>query len=311
MAACSRWPCREATARRRYANARCCGRCLYGWRRFGCLIGATERAAQLMLEHVKRELLLNPRLAKDFPEVVYPLRRLEDNARRCKGQLWGDVQTLVDWGPTRITFPTIPKSKVSGSTLTVSGLTGSLRGQSHGLATGEIIRPQFILADDLSTRESAFSKIQTEQRLGIINGDLLGMAGPGETVSCVMPCTVIAPGDLADQLLSRDKNPQWQGERTRMVYAFPTAEKLWETYRQLREDSFRADGDGQRGHRILQGAPRRDGRRRHRGVARAIQPRRAFSAVQHAMNLKFRNEEAFMAEMQNDPKPPALPARWC
>jgi hypothetical protein len=196
---------------------------LYGFRRFGCLIGSTERAAQLMLEHVKRELLFNPLLAKDFPEVVYPLRRIEDNARRCKGQLWGDVQTLVDWGPTRITFPTIPKSKVSGSTLTVSGLTGALRGQSHVLASGEIIRPQFILADDLSTRESAFSKIQTEQRLGIINGDLLGMAGPGQTVSCVMPCTVIAPSD-----------------------------------------------------------------------------------VQHAQNLRFRNTEAFEAEMQNSPRPPAI-----
>jgi hypothetical protein len=37
---------------------------LYGFRRFGCLIGATERAAELMLEHVKRELLFNERLAK-------------------------------------------------------------------------------------------------------------------------------------------------------------------------------------------------------------------------------------------------------
>ena len=264
-----------------------------------------------MLEHVKRELLLNPRLAKDFPEVVYPLRRLEDNARRCKGQLWGDVQTLVDWGPTRITFPTIPKSKVSGSTLTVSGLTGSLRGQSHGLATGEIIRPQFILADDLSTREIAFSKIQTEQRLGIINGDLLGMAGPGETVSCVMPCTVIAPGDLADQLLSRDKNPQWQGERTRMVYSFPTAEKLWETYRQLREDSFRADGDGRRGHRFY---------REHRaemdeGATVAWperfnqdefqrRPTRDEPEIQERGGFHGRNAERPQA-------PRRLPARWC
>ena len=49
---------------------------LYGHRRFGCLIGATERDACRMLEHVKKELLGNPKLSEDFPEVCYPLRRL-------------------------------------------------------------------------------------------------------------------------------------------------------------------------------------------------------------------------------------------
>jgi hypothetical protein len=278
---------------------------LYGFRRFGCLIGATERAAELMLEHVKRELLFNERLAKDFPEVVYPLRRLEDNARRAKGQLWDGAQTLIDWSATRLTFPTCPKSKISGSTLTVAGLTGSLRGQSHVLASGEIIRPTFILADDPSTREASESKIQTAQRVAILNADLLGMAGPGQTVAAVVPCTVIANGDMADQLLDRDKNPQWQGERTKMVYALPTNEALWQEYRQSREDSFRNDGDG---HQAT------DFYREHRAEmdegATVAWPERfnadELSAVQHAMNLKFRNEAAFMAEYQNNPKPPAV-----
>jgi hypothetical protein len=278
---------------------------LNGYRRFGCLIGATERDACRMLEHAKKELLHNTLLAKDFPEVCYPLRRLEDNARRCKGQLWDGAQTSVEWGPTRITFPTIPKSKVSGSTLTVAGLTGALRGQSHVLQSGEIIRPTFILADDPQTREAAFSKIQTEQRLAIINGDLLGMAGPGQTVACVVPTTVIAGSDVADQLLDRTRNPQWQGERTRMVYSFPTNEKLWQTYRDMREDAFRNDGDGSQASAFY--AANREAMDAGAVVA---WPERfnqdELSAIQNAMNLRFRNEEAFMAEYQNDPKPPAI-----
>ena len=278
---------------------------LYGFRRFGCLIGATERDACRMLEHVKKELLHNPLLARDFPEVCYPLRRLEDNARRCKGQLWAGEQTSIDWGPTRITFPTIPKSKVCGTTLTVAGLTGALRGQSHVLQSGKIIRPTFILADDPQTRESSFSKIQTEQRLAILNGDVLGMAGPGQTVACVVPTTVISAGDMADQLLNRDKNPQWQGERTKMVYSFPTNQALWQTYRDKREDSFRSDGDGHEATEFY---------RQHRAEmdegATVAWPERfnadELSAVQHAMNLSYRNEAAFMAEYQNDPKPPAI-----
>jgi uncharacterized membrane protein YraQ (UPF0718 family) len=59
-----------------------------------------------------------------------------------------------------------------------------------------------------------------------------------------MPCTVIRNGDLADQILDRSKHPEWQGERTRLVYEFPTNEKLWAQYAQLRGDSLRNDGNG-------------------------------------------------------------------
>jgi hypothetical protein len=29
-----------------------------------------------------------------------------------------------------------------------------------------------------------------------------------------MPCTVIRPGDMADNILNRDRHPEWNGERT-------------------------------------------------------------------------------------------------
>ena len=187
---------------------------------------------------------MNPRLAKDFPEVVYPLRSLEDNARRCKGQLWGDVQTLIDWGPTRITFPTIPKSKVSGSTLTVSGLTGALRGQSHGLATGEIIRPQFILADDPRTRES---RLFQDSNRATARDNQRRLVGYGRT----------RPDDFLRHALHGDRarrpgrptleprqEPAMAGRRTRWFTLSRPRKSCGRQYRQLREDSFRADGDG-------------------------------------------------------------------
>lgn len=39
-----------------------------------------------------------------------------------------------------------------------------------------------------------------------------------------MACTKIYHGDLADQILDRKQNPEWQGECTKTVYAFPTDE---------------------------------------------------------------------------------------
>ncbi len=161
------------------------------------------------------------------------------------GQLWNGRQTLITWSADRVVFPTIPKSKVSGATLQCSGVDGALRGQMNTLADGTVIRPEVVVLDDPQMRDSAESKLQTQARLAIIQGDVLGMAGPGQSISAVCPCTVIAKDDLADQLLNRDKNPAWQGERSKMLYAMPENLKLWDEYRRLRDDSLRNDGDGQ------------------------------------------------------------------
>ncbi len=45
---------------------------------------------------------------------------------------------------------------------------------------------------------------------------------------------------MADRILDRDKHPQWQGERTKMVYSFPKNEKLWDTYAEILADSLRS-----------------------------------------------------------------------
>ena len=51
------------------------------------------------------------------------------------------------------------------------------------LADGTVIRPEVVVFDDPQTRDSAESKLQTQARLAIIEGDVLGMAGPGQSIS--------------------------------------------------------------------------------------------------------------------------------
>ena len=70
-------------------------------------------------------------------------------------------------------LPTLPDAacdgrNVSGSTVTVAGVTGALRGQSQTLATGEVIRPELVILDDPQTRESAMSPSQSAERVAII-----------------------------------------------------------------------------------------------------------------------------------------------
>ena len=60
---------------------------LYGFRGYVCLIGSAEDQAKRMLDSIRREMLGNDTLLEDFPEAIYPIRKLENNARRQIGQL--------------------------------------------------------------------------------------------------------------------------------------------------------------------------------------------------------------------------------
>ncbi len=150
--------------------------------------------------------------------------------------------------------------------------------------------------------ESAASTTQTKHRLAILNGDVLGMAGPGVKIAGFMTCTKIYHDDLADQMLDREKNPEWQGECTKMVYAFPSApesEKLWDRYAELRAEGLREGDGGKRATEFY-----RENRQQMDAGAVVAWPDRynddELSAIQHAMNLKLRDEEAFFAEYQNE-----------
>ena len=74
-------------------------------------------------------------------------------------------------------------------------------------------------------RQCHSSLTQCQQREAILASDILGMAGPGQKIAALVCCTVIRPGDMADNVLDRKKHPQWQGERTKMVDSFPSNEK--------------------------------------------------------------------------------------
>jgi len=169
-------------------------------------------------------------------------------------------------------------------------------------ADGHTVRPSLVVLDDPQTDESARSLSQCATRERILAGAVLGLAGPGKKISGIMPCTVIRPGDMADCILDREKHPDWNGERTKMVYAFPTNEKLWARYAEIRADSLRAD----KGIAEATEFYRANREAMDEGSAVAWPERfnhDELSAIQHAMNLKLQDEAAFQAEYQNEPLP--------
>ena len=274
---------------------------LTGRRKYVCLIGSAADQARNLLQGIQA-VLLRPQslLLADFPEVIYPIQALENSAHKQRGQRYLGELTFPTWTADKIVVPTIPGSPASGSVITVDGLDSNIRGQQHSTIDGRVLRPDLVLVDDPQTRESAQSLRQTTNRLAILNGDVLGLSGPGCKISGLLTCTKIYAGDLADQLLDRETTPEWQGECTKMVYSFPSNEKLWDQYAAIRAESMRIGNAGREATEFYQ---------QHQvemdvGTSVAWPARYnedEISALQHAMNLRLRNRDAFSAEYQNEP----------
>lgn len=284
------------------AECACLWAVLFGHRDFVALIGASEEHAEEMLDSLKMELEGNDQLYDDFPEVCEFIRLLEGIANRCAGQMYNLERTHIVWTAREIVLPTIPKSAASGAIIRVAGITGRIRGMKYKRADGQTVRPSLVVLDDPQTDDSARSLSQCAYRERVLAGAVLGLSGPGKKISGIMPCTVIRPADMADNILDRDKHPEWNGQRTKMIYVFPTDEKLWSRYAEVRAESLRAHGDlrDATAFYIANRAAMDEG-------AVVAWPERfnhdEASAVQHAMNLKLQDEAAFHAEYQNEPLP--------
>ncbi|MCG3178325.1 MAG: hypothetical protein BIFFINMI_00652 [Phycisphaerae bacterium] len=284
---------------------------LYGFRPFVCLIGATDERAKELLIPIKKHVLENPLLLADFAEAIYPLRSLENSSKRqlqqhCRGRL-----THVLWGQDKLVFPTIEgedlpaalreaameMSPSCGSIITTTSLDSNIRGQQHTRADGSIIRPSLVLLDDPQTRESARSSDQTRKRLELLNGDVMGMAGPGETISALCTCTVMYESDLADTLLDREKSPEWDSERTKLVHSWPKEEKMWDQYAEIR----RTSGSKAATQFYAANRTKMDAGAVIAWPARVDTKAGEISAIQNAVNLRLRMREQFPAECQNEP----------
>jgi hypothetical protein len=173
-----------------------------------------------------------------FPKSSYPIQCLDGIANRCKGQLYRGERTHIGWTAREIVLPTVAGSVASGAIIKVAGITGRIRGMKYKRADGQRAsvarRARRSANRRIGPVAFAVRNAREHSRRAV-----LGLAGPGKKISGIMPCTVIRPSDMADNILCRDKHPEWNGERTKMVYGFPSNEKLWARYAELRAESLR------------------------------------------------------------------------
>ena len=282
-------------------EAACLWALLYGHRHFVCLIGSDKDSALEMLDSIKTELENNDELFFDFPEACFPIRKLDGITHRANGQHIEGNRTEIGWSADECILPTVEGSVCSGSLIRVKGITGRIRGMKYKTKEGENIRPDLVIIDDPQTDDSAKSLSQVDTRMRILKGAIINLAGPGKKIAGVLPCTVIRPADMADQILDPDENPEWQGERMKMVYEFPKNEKIWlEDYARLLNDGYKR-GDG-----LLYATRFYEQHREEMDEGAVVAWPERFnhdevSAIQNAMNLRIRDEVSFWSEFQNEP----------
>jgi hypothetical protein len=275
---------------------------LYGHRRWVVMIGATgPLGINLLKNGLKPMLRSNPMLARAFPHTCKPARLASGSAVKASGLHHDNEPCYMVWEKDTLVFPSINSEYcLSGeSRVTCFGIEGAIRGQVATMnRTGEEVRPDLVLVDDPQTKASARSVSMTQERYEIIMGDILGLAGGDVSIAGLIPCTVIQKGDLAERLLDPKESQEMNGERTKLVYQFPSDEKLWEEYFRLHSMDL-MNGTNTAREMYIAKQEAMDLGCIHAWPERF--PKEFHSAIEHAMYLRYREPDVFAAEYQNEP----------
>jgi hypothetical protein len=280
-----------------------------GLRVFPVILAATAEAAEELLDGIKTELETNEDLAQDYPEVCLPIQKVAESPNRAKGQVYFGERTFIKWGKRTIVLPNIANSKASGVIVKALPLNGRVRGLNFVRPDGVKARPDFVFLDDPQTDRQAAKDRQVDRLEKLIKGAVLGLAGPKRKIAAIAAVTIIRKTDLADRLTDRQRNPQWNGIRRKMLIAWPTNLELWLEYSEIRRVSCREGREGVDATEFL----RKHWDEMHAGAIVAWSERfneDELSALQNAMNLWCDDAAAFAAEYQNEPQDEEQSERW-
>lgn len=302
----------------------------YGYTKFAPLISATSDAAERNLDSIKI-LMTVPELMEDFPEITFPVDRLQGIAQRAKTQLYNprDSQTPeltnIHWSGEMIALPSTDgaydefgewhDNKASGGLLLSCGLLSkAIRGMNVTHPVTRVgCRPDFCIIDDPQDEESASSPVQIVKRMNVIRKSIIRSASHQKGIGIIMPCTVIQHGDLVDQLLDHKRNPAWQGERVPFVRKWADRnDDLWmDKYKELRT-TYDNESEDDYKRAIKDANAFYAANRAVMDAGSEVSWEHCFesdkgeiSAIQHAYNALIDDgEEVFATEFQNEPYSP-------
>lgn len=183
---------------------------LYGHRRYPVIISATSKLARKNLKVIKKLLSRTKAILQDFPAVAVPIQKLGNVSQRTASQTYRGAATDVEWASDQIVLPMCrdangrPLDVGCGAIVSSVGVGGAVRGANEG---GQ--RPDFLILDDPQTEKDAHSPKRVETIVNYIHHDALMLAGHDRKISAFVSITPQCFGDVATELCSRSKHPEW------------------------------------------------------------------------------------------------------
>ena len=280
---------------------------LTGRRRSVVVFASSAPAAKELLSQAKLILLSERWLLDTFPEYIYPIRKIDNKPLRAMHQLYKGTSTFAQWKDDKLVLPTLvdgDRYLTQCAVFQSKSITAS-RGLSTTSPDGSVLRPDLYLFDDPQTDDDAASHTKTQRIVTTIKRGVLRGGSHIKTTACVMTVTPIQPDDTAHTFMS---DSAWMLTRYPMLKSLPNKEAtdLWEgKYASLRRSFTKDDPLSQQ--RAIAAATQfyKDNRETMDAGAQAAwehcfnyEDGSEISAVQHAMNIKIDDPEAFETECQ-------------
>lgn len=318
----------------------------YGHKFFPFVIGSAQPKGVASLSYVKMAWYGSAELQRDFPEIAYPIHSLKNRWHLARGQIFRGHSTYIDWGTDSVRYPILLLSreeaetyqqhdpgfllevewegkkywmpKSAGAMIQTAGIDGSIRGEAgvHPILLTQP-RPDVVLIDDVQKDNKVDSTLSCDKLKLLIDGAINLLSGPDQSISALMPCTVMREGDVADTYVDPDKRPEWRGERHARVLCWPNGiddEKItldtpegiaWTEYQKLRRQSFRKYKDNRLGTQHYRDNRQLMDRNFKVSWEENYDKKDQLSAQQSAMDLRIDIGSAvFMAECQNKGRKP-------
>lgn len=285
-----------------------------GRRHYEIVVGSNEVNATNIIEDIFSNATSNPVFVADFPEIALPFQLLRGAYQRAKTQKFHGELTNPQKSASRIVFPTVRDPTTgrafpsSGVILEAVGFNAGARGKAKG-----ILRPDFLIFDDLQNDDKAQSEEQVVKMAAKIKKTFMGLAGHRKKIAAIMTSTPIEADDLSETFAA---DSGWKTKTYKMVLDWPdchnpeaTADErkgvrdYWAEY----WDIFNAEKAADRPPHISANRFYRANRKAMDAGATVLNPKNfdpatELSGIQHAMNILLRDGEAtFMSEYQMQP----------
>ena len=157
---------------------------------------ATEQA-EIMLDAIKAELEVNPRLRMDFPEAC------------GQGRVWRSNVIVT----------------ANGAKVEATGSGKRIRGRRHGA-----LRPDLFIGDDLENDENVASPAQRDKLMSWITKAVLKLGEAGGKFDVIIIGTILHYDSVLARLLN---NPMWTGRKFRALIRWPENMALWDQWEEL------------------------------------------------------------------------------